>query len=66
MENWKIGKIKSTPVTNPAGVINVPDLKIIVGKSEIIFEGRKEIMLSEIADVYLRLETYLKRNGYLI
>ena len=66
MENWKIGKIKSTPVTNPVGVINVPDLKIIVGKSEIIFEGRKEIMLSEIADVYLRLETYLKRNGYLI
>jgi len=42
----------------------VPNVKIIVGKSEIIFEGKKEIMINEIADVYFRLETYLRNNGY--
>jgi len=46
--------------------INIPDVKIIIGNSEIVFEGKNEINIDEIAKVYFRLETYLKSNGYYI
>ena len=44
--------------------LKIPDVKIIVGNAEITFEGKKEVMLSEIAKAYFKIESYLKKNGY--
>ena len=52
--------------TKYKSAIKIPDVKIIVGKSEIIFKGKKEVLISELANVYLKLENYLRSNGYFV